>query len=727
MNDLIAGLLKSQAYPHPAPAPRLIETHISWVILAGDYAYKLKKPLDLGFLDFSTLDKRHACCDAEIRLNRRLAPDTYLEVVPVTGTPEVPRMGGDGPALEWAVRMRAFPADATLDREAEVTPEQIDAIADRVARFHEEIAPAPADGAFGAPDKVMAPVAANFALLRAILPSPPAGGAEGQGTAREPSGDARTLSPALPPGGRENPVQRLDRLEAWSLAEGERLRPHFAARKAGGFVRECHGDLHLGNIAWIPDTLPPLEKGGGGGFVGATRTEPGEIPPSPPFPKGGINHFAAHQTGGFARECHGDQYPDNIARLPDTRPPLEKGGGGGFVGTTLTEPDEIPPSPPFPKGGIDHFTAHQTVSFARECHGNQYPDNIARLPDSLPPLEKGGGGGFVGGALAKPGEIPPNPPFPKGGIDSLGELPDSREKNAETGIEKALTNAPTNPLIFDAIEFNPDLRFIDVINEIAFLTMDLRHRGRDDLAWRCLNRYLEHTGDYAGLAALPYYQVYRAMVRAKVSAILASQHDGDFSECHGYLALADRLAHKRGPALVLMHGVSGSGKTWYSQTLLEKLGAVRLRSDVERKRLFGLSALESSADIPGGIYTPEAGQRTLERLLELARGLLQAGFTVIVDATFIRRDWREPFAALATELALPWFIAAAEADPDILRARLTQRLAQNMAGKRDASEAGPDVLEEQLAAIEPFTATERARVLSMNNGMEQALSRIQAT
>ena len=70
MTPLIAGLLRPDAYPHPAPAPRLIETHISWVILAGDYAYKLKKPLDLGFLDFSSLDKRRACCEAEIRLNR---------------------------------------------------------------------------------------------------------------------------------------------------------------------------------------------------------------------------------------------------------------------------------------------------------------------------------------------------------------------------------------------------------------------------------------------------------------------------------------------------------------------------------------------------------------------------------------------------------------------------------------------------------------------------------
>ena len=574
MTPLISGLLASLPQE---PPPRLIETHISWVILAGGLAYKLKKPLDLGFLDFSTLDKRRACCEAEIRLNRRLAPDIYLDVVPVTGSETSPRFGGDGPALECAVKMRAFPADATLDREADVTAEQIDAIADRLAAFHGDIDRAPADSDFGWPDKAVAPVMANFAHLRSFLPSPPGGGAGGEGATPEHYGTADSLSPTLPRGGRENFIPLLHRLEAWSRAEGERLAGHFTARQAGGFIRECHGDLHLGNIAWIPEVLPPLEN--------------------PPF---------------------GD-----------------KGGGGGFSTTLLSESGEIPPNPPFPKGGMKH---------------------------------------------------------------------------------------PGRPLIFDAIEFNPDLRFIDVINEIAFLTMDLRHRGRDDLAWRCLNRYLEHNGDYPGLAALPYYQVYRAMVRAKVAAILAAQHGGDLSACREYLDLADRLAHDRRPALILMHGVSGSGKTWYSQKLLEGLGAVRLRSDVEHKRLFGLASHESSAAVAGGIYTRAAGERTLARLLELARGLLAAGFPVIVDATFLKRDWRDPFAALAGELALPWFIAAAEADPAVLRERVARRQHEG----RDASEAGLEVLEAQLASREPFADHERPHVLSLNPGLETAMSILRA-
>ncbi|MDP2833225.1 MAG: AAA family ATPase [Pseudomonadota bacterium] len=489
-------LLDPAAYPHPAPAPRLIETHISWVILAGDYAYKLKKPLDLGFLDFSTLKRREHCCHEEVRLNSRLAPDIYLGVVPVAGTP--PKMGGQGPVLEWAVQMRAFPADATLDREKEITAEQIDAIADRVARFHDEIATAPADSGFGLPDAVRAPVAENFKQLRALLPSPDA---------------------------------LLNPLEAWSLAEGQRLADHFAARKRQGFIRECHGDLHLGNVAWV-------------------------------------------------------------------------------------------------KGA---------------------------------------------------------------------------------------------PLIFDGIEFNPGLRFIDVISEIAFLCMDLTHRGREALAWRFLNRYLEHTGDTAGLAALPYYLVYRALVRAKVTAIKASQSHGDFAETLSYLELAQRFTQRPAAALLLMHGVSGSGKTWVSQHLLEGLGALRLRSDVERKRLFGLPALADSRALGQDIYSREAGARTLARLLDLTKTLLSAGFRVIVDATFIKRDWREPFQKLAEERGIPWWIAALEAPSEVLR----QRVVARQASGHDASEAGPEVLEAQLAAVEPFNADELPHVVPLSGTPLQAVSQIQ--
>ncbi len=469
------------------PGARLIETHISWVILAGDHAWKLKKPLDLGFLDFSTLEKRRRACEEEVRLNRRLAPQIYLAAVPVTGSETAPSFGGPGPVLEWAVKMRAFPADATLDRRARIEPEQVDAIAERVAAFHGGIAPAPPDSDFGTPEAVRAPVEQNFVQIRALDPPPQV-------------------------------LDALHRLEPWCRAEGERLEDHFRRRREGGFVRECHGDLHLGNIAWVDDA----------------------------------------------------------------------------------------------------------------------------------------------------------------------------------------------PLIFDGIEFNAGLRFIDVINEIAFLAMDLWHRGQPQMAWRLMDRYLSFSGDYAGLPALRYYMVYRAMVRAKVAAIRAAQEGGGHAECLDYLSLAHTLSRPPPPALSLMHGVSGSGKTVLSQHLLEDLGAIRLRSDVERKRLFGLGPLDSSDAVPGGIYTAEASRRTRDRLLALAEGLLAEGHRVIVDATFLARDWRQPFEALAGRSGIPWCLVSPQVPEAELRARVARRSAQG----KDASEADLAVLEAQLGGGDPLDGPELTRCIA---------------
>ncbi len=482
---LIAGLLAG------LPGGRLIETHISWVILHEGLAWKLKKPLDLGFLDFTDRERRRFYCEEEVRLNRRLAPAIYLGVVPVTGTLQAPRFGGDGPVLEWAVRMRAFDADATLDRAREITPAQIDAIAERIARFHLELPPAPEDSDHGTPAAVRAPVEANFAALRQL----------------DPPASSRAL---------------LDVLEPRLRTLGERLTAHFAARRAAGHIRECHGDLHLGNIAWQDDA----------------------------------------------------------------------------------------------------------------------------------------------------------------------------------------------PVIFDAIEFDPALRFIDPVNELAFLAMDLHHRGHSALAWRLLDRWLTHTGDHTGLAAWSWYLSYRAMVRAKIAAIRARQAGDDFTPVRDLLALADALSRPGRPALVLMHGVSGSGKTYLSDALLEGLGAVRLRSDVERKRLFGLAPLADSRAQGQDIYTPEASRRTLDALLDKTAGLLDSGLRVIVDATFLARRWREPFERLAGERGLPWCIVSPSVPDATLRARVRERIE----GGGDASEADLTVLESQLAHREPLSAEEQAHTLEPTPG-----------
>jgi len=143
---LIAGLLRPEAYPHPVSEPiRVAETHISWVLLTGEYAYKIKKPVRLSFLDYSTLARRRWLCEEELRLNRRLAPDLYLGVSLIGGTPEAPRIDADGTPLEYAVRMRQFsPADelTALLATGDITPHDVAALGEGIARFHAAAAPA---------------------------------------------------------------------------------------------------------------------------------------------------------------------------------------------------------------------------------------------------------------------------------------------------------------------------------------------------------------------------------------------------------------------------------------------------------------------------------------------------------------------------------------------------------------------------------------------------------
>lgn len=497
---LVTALISPGCYPHPAGSVSVVETHISFVLLTGDFAYKIKKAVDLGFLDFSTLAKRRFFCEEELRLNRRLAPHLYLDVVPVCGSPSVPRMGGEGPAIEYAVKMVRFPqqslADHMLSR-GELQPEAIDALAAAVAAFHESIARAGAADGYGSAAAIAAPTAQNFAQVRALL---------------DAGEDTATLSA----------------LEAWTLAEQERLAERFGARKRDGFVRECHGDLHLGNIVLL---------------------------------------------------------------------------------------------------------------------GNE-------------------------------------------------------------------------PCIFDCIEFNPNLRWIDVVNEAAFLVMDLDVRGQPDLASRFLNGYLEAGGDYAGLRLLAYYKAYRAMVRAKVdriraaqSGLTASERETALADYRRYVDYASRSMAAPARGLLVTHGFSGSGKTFFSRTLIERLGAVRIRSDVERKRLHGLDALaHSGSGLESGIYGQRATEETYNRMECLARCVAEAGMPVVVDATFLKRWQRDKFRTAAQALGIPFVILDCRAPPAMLRARLGHRLH----AAADASEATPAVLDSQLQGAESLAADEAAFVVPVD-------------
>lgn len=503
---LIQGLLQPAAYPHPTGAPTgfadssgagpvtHIETHISHVLLAGNYAYKLKKPLNLGFLDYSTLERRRRCCEEEVRLNRRLAGDLYLGVVPITGTPEQPHIGGIETPLEYAVLMRRFPQRQLLDRYA-LSPLLAERLGERLARFHESIPKAAPDSPYGTPDAVLAPMLENLCRVR---------------------------QQAL--GGTE----RLARIDAWTRRRWEELIPVLERRRDEGRVRECHGDLHRANIALVD-----------------------------------------------------------------------------------------------------------------------------------------------------------------------GE-----------------------PLFFDAIEFNPNLRWIDTASELAFLIMDLEEAGETVLARRLLNRYLEECGDYGALTVLDFYKAYRAMVRAKVLAIRLSQPETAQAEstraradCARYLALAESYTRPRRPRLLIACGLSGCGKSRMGRVLREVLPLIHVRSDVERKRLFGLRPEERSGGaLDSGIYFPQATEWTYQRLLALAGTILDSGYDVLVDATFLARARRAAFQDLAHRRGVGFAILALAAPVDELRRRVTRRLAEGS----DASEANLAVLERQCAACQPLTAAELEHALRID-------------
>ena len=497
---LIQGLLRSDAYPHPVTEIRLIETHISWLLLTGDIAYKLKKPVDLGFLDFSTLAKREQACHEELRLNRRLAPDLYIDVVTLTGTPKLPTINGDGSIIDYAVRMKQFdPAmglDALLERD-ELRPELLDELAVMVAEFHQSIPRADLDSPWGSPATVIGPMEDNF---------PP-------------------IEPALHT---DNDREQLTTLRQWGRENAQGLLKLIAQRKTDGWVRECHGDLHLGNVV--------LRNG--------------------------------------------------------------------------------------------------------------------------------------------------------------------------------------HPLVFDCIEFSPELRWIDTISELAFITMDLDHRGHPGLANRFLNIYLEHSGDYAGLALLRLYQVYRTLVRAKVEAIREHQQSLDnaaqtAAPLCAYLKLADTYTQAKRPMLIITHGLSGSGKTTWTNALLEHLPAsVRIRSDVERKRLHDLSPLDSSQSvgIEGGIYRPAANKATYEQLQSLARALLENGFTTIVEATFLVSTGRVPFRDIAADLHIPFIILSFQASMRTLEKRVIKR----QQAERDASEAGLAVLHSQIDKQDILSPNELSSVITID-------------
>jgi hypothetical protein len=231
MMSLIDNLQNPTLFEHPIDRFEVIETHISWVILTGDFVYKIKKPVNFGFLDFSTLEKRHFYCEEELRLNRRLAPELYLDVLAIRGSEQHPSFKSDEPVIEYAVKMKQFPQEAQLDRllaAERLDIELFDKLADKVARFHSIIERVPVDSEFGNAEHIKQPVIENFQHIRSSMANL--------------SNNNETIRHEL--------LHKLTNLENWSNKQLVALTEDFKLRKSNGFVRECHGDMHLRNIAY---------------------------------------------------------------------------------------------------------------------------------------------------------------------------------------------------------------------------------------------------------------------------------------------------------------------------------------------------------------------------------------------------------------------------------------------------------------------------------------------
>ncbi len=501
---LVEGLHNPQAYTHPITVVHDIQTHSAWVILTGKDAYKIKKPVEFDFLDFSTLEKRRHWCEEEVRLNRRFAPNIYLGVTEIRGTFKQPRVGGSGPVLEYAVHMRQFPDKQLLSELAEdkqLKASHINQLSKKIATFHQTTDQASPESDYGQPSLIQHWVSENFRYLLPLMNA-------------------------------DTDREQLERIRQWTHEQEQQLEGHFKHRKHHGFIRECHGDLHLRNLTIIDGAITP----------------------------------------------------------------------------------------------------------------------------------------------------------------------------------------------FDCIEFNDELRWIDVISEVAFLIMDLDTCGYPDFAHQFLNSYLQLTGDYEGLRGLSYYLVYRALVRAKVAILRREQvspqsqnYQESTVEYRHYIQFALQHINKVRPVLFITHGFSGSGKSFLAKALNEARGIIQIRSDIERKRLSGCMPRERSGlEVEKGMYDSQRTEETYQRLAELAVFVIEAGFSVLLDATFLKENHRDLMRQLASTLQVPFIILHCVAPNEMLEQRIHVR---EKIGQ-DPSDATQQVLDAQRDMAQPLRINEQNLTLTIDTSQE---------
>jgi len=284
---------------------------------------------------------------------------------------------------------------------------------------------------------------------------------------------------------------------------------------------------------------------------------------------------------------------------------------------------------------------------------------------------------------------------------------------------------------FDCLEFDAALRWIDVADEVSFLLADLDARQRPLHAQAFLGGYLTASGDYQACLLLPVFRAHRALVRAKVMALSATANGTAAAAMTDarrrfdrYVECAHRALTPQRPTLVLMSGLSGSGKTWLAQRLAPALRAVHLRSDIERKRLAGLApAARSASGVAQGLYARNVTVAVYERLAECATDTLAGGYTTIVDATFGTVEDRARFRALAARLGLDTCIVYCEVPRKVLEARILQRRRR----AADPSEADLEVLDWQEVRFTAPTAREACAVLDAARLAPEELARRIAT
>ena len=281
-----------------------------------------------------------------------------------------------------------------------------------------------------------------------------------------------------------------------------------------------------------------------------------------------------------------------------------------------------------------------------------------------------------------------------------------------------ITLSANKILLFDGIEFNDSFRWIDTMSDCAFLIMDLQDHKQIIFANHLLNRYLLKTGDYSGLTVLKFYLLYRATVRAKVAALRLQQQKDELTdykqsaaEIRNYLELAKSYVqtHRQNNRvfLAISYGLSGSGKSRVSSQLADQLGAIQLCSDIERKRLF--------SKVTDELYSDSTTYKTYTHLMKITELVLNAGYSVIVDATFLDKKWRQKFRLIAEKQQIPFHILSCYAELNIIKQRL--RLRQNKLNT--VSDAGIEVMESQLKKIDHLDISEKKFEISIDT--EQAL------